>query len=65
MSLVDINAVEEEARKQVAEETSDKAVKALVVLYKKLDAARDVVRNIEREIDDTKASIGDGSFTAK
>jgi hypothetical protein len=39
MSLIDINAVEEKARKQVAEETSEKAVKALVVLYKKLDAA--------------------------
>ena len=61
--MFDINAVEAEARKEIADEKGKKAKVALVSALRKLDAAQQVVRNIEAEIADLKASIADGSFT--
>lgn len=60
--LFDIKAVEEQAKKQIASEKAEKATKALVVSLRKLDAAQQVVRNVEAEITDLKASIADGSY---
>lgn len=60
--LLDVKKVTEEARKQIAEEKTEKAKRALVQKLRALDTAKDVVRNIEREIADLEASITDGSF---
>lgn len=65
MAVADVNEVDAliaEAKKQVAEEGMKKAREGLVVLYRKLEAARQVVRNIEAEVDDAEAAIRDGSF---
>lgn len=64
MSLIDIKAVEEEALKEIREEKSKKAKTALVTKLRQLESAKQVVRNIEAEIVDVKASIADGSFVA-
>ncbi len=61
MGLVDIDAVEKEAQRQLQEEAKTKAVKKLKDLYKKKSDAEAIVRNIDREIADAKASIGEGS----
>ena len=60
--MFDIKAVREAARKEIAEEQSKKAKDALKAKLRNLEAAKQVVRNIEREIEDLEASIADGSF---
>lgn len=60
--MLDIKAVQEEARKQVADETAAKAKSALVKKYRDLALAEQIVRNIKREVADLEASIADGSF---
>lgn len=60
--MIDIKKVLGEAEKQISEEKTTKAKTALVAALRRLDSARDVVRNCEREIEDLKASIADGSF---
>lgn len=62
MSLFDIKAVEDEANAEIAKERADKAKRALITALRKKEAALQVVRNIEVEIADLKASIADGSF---
>lgn len=62
--MIDIKAVIEQAEKEASEEATKKAVHALKAKLKQLADARGIVKNIEREIDDLKASIGDGSFAA-
>jgi hypothetical protein len=64
MSIIDIAAVEAEARKQINEEISKKAKDALVKKLRDLAAAEGIVGNIKREIEDLKQSIADGSFTS-
>ena len=59
---IDVEAIEAEARKEIAEELTKKAKLALTQKLRALEAARQVVRNIEFDIDDLKASIADGSF---
>jgi hypothetical protein len=61
--MFDINAVRKEAEKEIADEKAAKAKKACVLKLRALDAAKQVVKNIEAEISDLTASIGDGSFT--
>jgi len=61
--MFDIKQVEAEAIKEIADEEADKAKGALVKKLRELSAAKKIVKNIEREIDDLKASIADGSFT--
>lgn len=62
MALFDIKAVEDEANAEIAKERADKAKRALITALRKREAAMQVVRNIEAEIADLKASIADGSF---
>ena len=60
--MFDIKKVKEEAAKEIADEQGKKAKDALKTKLRALEAARSVVRNIEREIEDLEASIADGSF---
>jgi hypothetical protein len=60
--MFDINAVRKEAERQLADEKAATAKKAFVAALRRLDAAKQVVKNIEGEIGDLTASIGDGSF---
>lgn len=63
MSLIDIKQVEKDANAEINKERADKAKAALVKKLRELATAQDVVRNIERAVEDLKASIADGSFT--
>lgn len=60
--LIDIKAIEAAANKTIAAEKAEKATKGLVLAFRKLEAAKQVVRNVEAEIGDLKASIADGSY---
>lgn len=60
--MFDIKKVMEEANKEIAEERSKKAKFALITALRKLEASKQVTRNIEAEIKDLQASIEDGSF---
>lgn len=60
--MFDIKAAKEAANKQIAEEKAELATKALVKKLRELDAAKNIVKNIEREIADLEQSIEDGSF---
>jgi hypothetical protein len=62
--MFDVKQVEKEARKQIADEKAARAKNLLVTAYRKLDAAEQVVKNINAEISDLTASITDGSFAA-
>lgn len=62
--MFDIKAVKEEARKEIAEERGKKAKEALKLKLRNLENAKNIVRNIEREIADLEQSIEDGSFTS-
>lgn len=53
----------QEAQAEIAKEDGEKAKKALIDKYRQLSAAKKVVKNIEREIEDLTQSITDGSFT--
>lgn len=64
MALIDIKAVEAEALKEIGDERSKKAKTALIGKLRQLESAKQVVRNVEAEIADLKASIADGSFVA-
>jgi hypothetical protein len=60
--VIEINSIIDQAEKEVREEISKKAVTALKSKLRDLASAKNVVANIEREIEDLKTSIGDGSF---
>ena len=62
MALFDIKKVEEDALAEINKERNEAAKKALVKLLKQRDDAQQIVRNLDRQIDDLKASITDGSF---
>ena len=62
MSLIDIKAVKAAAQKELSEERAKRVTAALKNKMRDLDKARQIVRNIEREIADLEASIEDGSF---
>jgi hypothetical protein len=62
MALIDFAAIEKEARETVNKELVEKATKSFATALRKLEAAKQVVRNVEAEIEDLKASITDGSF---
>lgn len=61
--MFDLKKVIDEAQKEIADEHATKAKRALVTKLRQLETAKQVVRNIEAEIEDLKVSIGDGSFT--
>ena len=50
MTLIDVKAVQETARKEISEETSKAAVEKLKGLYRMREKAVLAVKNIEREI---------------
>lgn len=60
--MIDIKAVQEEARKEIADEQAKKAKDAIKSKLRALELARQTVKNIEREVADLEASIADGSF---
>jgi molybdopterin converting factor small subunit len=60
--VVDIKAIREQAQKEFDEERSKKAVAALKDKLRVLDNAKQVVVNLQREVQDLEASIADGSF---
>jgi hypothetical protein len=60
--MIDIKQVIKDAELEVSKERSEKAKRALVTKLRALEGAKQVVRNIEAEIEDLKASIADGSF---
>ena len=57
--MFDINEVEKQARQEVQEEQKSKAIEKMKTAIKKLSAARAVVRNIEREIEELKVTIAE------
>ena len=59
---VDAASIEEQARRELAEEQAKKAKEALKIKLRSLSQAQQIVKNIEREIEDLKASLADGSF---
>lgn len=60
--MIDIKAVKDTARKEVLDERMKIAVGAIKRKLNDLENAKQVVKNIEREIADLEASIADGSF---
>lgn len=63
MPLIDIKNIKDEAAQELRAEVTRKAKEALKGKLRNLENARQIVRNIEREIEDIEASIADGSFT--
>ncbi len=59
--MLDINKVKEEAQKEVAEEKMKAAKEKIKNLLRKRDQAHQVLNNIDREIADAYASIGEGT----
>lgn len=59
---IDAKSVAEEARKEIAQEATKAAKDRLKVKYLSLEKARQVVRNIEREIDAEMKSIEENSI---
>ena len=61
---VNISEIEEAAREEIQKEITGKAKNAIVKKLRELESARNIVKNIEREIEDLRQSIVDGSFVA-
>ena len=57
MTLVDVKAIQETARKEIVEEASKTAVEKLKELYRKKEKAALVLKNIDREIDSYLADV--------
>ncbi len=51
MSLIDVKAIQQQARAELAAEASQRATEKLKDLYNTLEKARLSVRNIERQIE--------------
>lgn len=60
--MIDIKKVQEEAEKEVHDEKVQKAKEKIKALLLKRDQAKQVLANIEREITDAYASIGEGTL---
>ena len=60
--MMDVKAVQEAAEKEFREEQMKSAKGKIVVLLKKKAQAQQVVANIERELADAYAEIGQGSY---
>lgn len=61
MSLVDVNKVVEQAKREVNNEFTAKAVDKLKNLYRKREMAQVALANVDREIADEEARIGEGN----
>ena len=62
--MIDVKDAIAKAKEELRDEQVRKAVAALKVKYKMLEDAKSVVANIQREVADLEASLGDGSFVA-
>lgn len=62
MSLIDIKAIETEAKEQIAKERSTKARDALVRQLRVVEGAKTILRAEELKLDDIKAQIADGTL---
>jgi hypothetical protein len=60
--MIDIKNIEAEAKAEIVKENTAKVKTALLKKFRDLQTARNIVLNIERDIEDLKASIIDGSF---
>lgn len=58
--MLDIKAVKDEAIKEITEEKMKKAKEAVKQKLRELDKARQVVTNIERELNELYVTIGAG-----
>jgi molybdopterin converting factor small subunit len=61
LSKNELQAVEASVQKELSEERVSHAKAQLKAKYKQLEAARVVVANIEREIEDFKRALSDGN----
>lgn len=59
---IDIKAIEAEARKEIADEGATKAKSAIKQQLRNVEAARQVLANEERKLEDLKSRITDGEF---
>jgi hypothetical protein len=62
MTLVDVKAIEQQAKKEIAEETSKAAVNKLKELYRHREKAALVVKNLDREIDGYLAEVSEATI---
>lgn len=62
MSMIDIKAVKEEARKAIAEETMKKAKDALLRQMRAVESARQILRAEEVKLADIETQISDGTL---
>ncbi len=61
MALLDVKAIQKEAKKEILEERTDAAKSKLKELYSKKEKAVLVVRNIDREIDNYLNDIAENA----
>jgi hypothetical protein len=59
MTMMDVKAVQAEARKELVEEATKKAKEALKEKYRVLEKAKLAVRNLERDIESYLNEISD------
>jgi hypothetical protein len=62
LQSVDVGAARKAAEEELRKEIQDKAIRAIKAKLKDLENAKQVVKNLEREVQDLEASINDGSF---
>lgn len=58
--MLDINAVKEQAEKEYREEKMKKATKTIKELLAKRDQAKQILLNVEKELADAYATVGEG-----
>ena len=59
---IDIKAIKKAAQAELDAERAKRVTEALKKKLRDLDNAKQIVANIERDIEDLEASIEDGSF---
>ena len=57
--MIDINQVESEAQEIIRKEKHDAAVLKIKSKLAEIEKARTVLRNLERELEDIKADLGE------
>lgn len=57
--MIDINQVESEAKEIIRKEKHDAAVLKIKSKLAEIEKARTVLRNLERELEDIKADLGE------
>lgn len=59
MALIDIKGIQAQAKKEIVEETSKKAIEKLKELYRQQEKARLVLKNLDREIAGYLSEVAD------